>query len=788
MTQFSVPRLRLSRTGRALSGLALVMTTLSLVGLPGAALGQGQSSQGSQVGIGDGGGRSREEIWVAPTAEDWAKPVLITFQRTWEDALAVARESGRPILICVNMDGEIASEHYAGVRYRRADVAALYEPYVCVIASVYRHTPRDYDRSGERILCPRFGSVTCGEHIALEPILFERFFEGTRVAPRHIAIELDAEGSAQVPGGHSETPAGVAQDTPNGSEAFDVYYAFDIESVLGLIEENVRGRSFAPRDAGFDGPPMDLVASRDIRQRERVEAAFRDGDRETRRGILRRVAELGDPVPVDLLRQAIFSLDVELSAMAREILSRSNSQAVVDLIAEALRVPMDPAERDALIHALERIGEDSKRARTLAVVHQGLASRSENLKAEEWTRALSDAESQTPERSALESKIAYTAELVRVRPADWQAKLELAEASLGLALDPGTLLTPALGGGAVDRFMRLHLEEAHRSALEAERLGARGWRVQAILALSTYYLGHREEAYGRAEEAVDGLPPGEEGWTAMAALGLFAEARREAIQAALEAKQDWPEGWIADVHDAYTVLENHPLGTAEQVVAHYDFLDQLGAAAQAMSVLEHGLARFGESWDLHARLRQRLLQERGIEGLEETYARMLERGGAAPNLGWFAGYASIVAGEQFRSGGRVEPADAAYRRAVGYYDANIERNPESRGSSDFYAAMALLGRARVALMRADMEASMAWLEEGFARDSHAADVLDGLNASGVGTALHLRTRALKLKRDDLVERVDIALSKLDPSQLLLPAFEAGGPRPQGAGGAGGAAR
>ena len=81
----------------------------------------------------------REAMWPAPTEEDWKKPVLITWQRSWDDAVAVAKETGRAILVCINMDGEIASEHYAGVRYRQPEIAALYDKYVCVIASVYRH-------------------------------------------------------------------------------------------------------------------------------------------------------------------------------------------------------------------------------------------------------------------------------------------------------------------------------------------------------------------------------------------------------------------------------------------------------------------------------------------------------------------------------------------------------------------------------------------------------------------------------------------------------------------------
>ena len=45
----------------------------------------------------------REKMWPAADGGGWKKPVLITFQRTWEDALAVQKETGRSILICINM-------------------------------------------------------------------------------------------------------------------------------------------------------------------------------------------------------------------------------------------------------------------------------------------------------------------------------------------------------------------------------------------------------------------------------------------------------------------------------------------------------------------------------------------------------------------------------------------------------------------------------------------------------------------------------------------------------------
>jgi len=308
---------------------------------------------------------SREAMWPAPTAEDWKKPVLITWQRSFEDAVRLSKETRKPILVCVNMDGEIASEHYAGIRYRDPDIAKLYEPYVCVIASVYRHTPRDHDEEGNRIPCPRFGTVTCGEHIAIEPGLYDKYFEGTRVAPRHVMIELD------------------------GAETYDVYYALDTASVFARIEAGIAERTVQPLpDRGTDVPLLDRVASPDVRDREAVEDAYRQGDRAQRMALLGRALRAGDRVSVDLLRLAVFGFDEELARMARTALAQASSPAAIDLILEALRVPMEADEHASLVAALERIGQTSDRARTLAVVHKGLARRSTAIDAEGWASEL----------------------------------------------------------------------------------------------------------------------------------------------------------------------------------------------------------------------------------------------------------------------------------------------------------------------------------------------------------------------------------------------------------------
>ena len=295
-------------------------------------------------------GATREVMWAAPTAADWAKPCLLTWQRTWEDARAVAQETGRMILICINMDGEIASEHYAGVRYRQTEVAALYEPYVTVIASVYRHTPRDHDDQGNRIPCPRFGGVTCGEHIRMEATVYEKYLDGTRVAPRHIAVD------------------------PNGEELYDVYYANDTASVFQRIHDTAARHPTpqAPIVRG-DRPIVERVGSRDVRDRAAVEEAYRTGDAALRKAILDAARQHQDVGQLELLRQALFGLDADMVKAARQQLAQATSADATALISEALQSPTDAAERNALIGALKRLGKDSKVAQWLAVVHQGLS-------------------------------------------------------------------------------------------------------------------------------------------------------------------------------------------------------------------------------------------------------------------------------------------------------------------------------------------------------------------------------------------------------------------------------
>ena len=681
---------------------------------------------------------NREQMWFAPSAEDWKKPCLIQWQRTWDDAVRLSKETGKPILVCVNMDGEIASEHYAGVRYRQPDITKLYAPYVTVIASTYRHAPRDYDDQGRRIPCPRFGTVTCGEHIAIEPLLFEKFMDGRRIAPRHIMVELD------------------------GKETYDVFYAWDTDSVFKSIGDGIANRPpVPPTVVRGDRTIVQRVESPDSVDRAAVEAAYRDGDAALRRALLEAAVARGEEVPIEVLRLALHGFDPELARIARKALATAKAAGAVDLISEALRAPVAADEREALLSALNRFGEESQRAKTLAVLHQGDA-KSSAVNVEGWVKALEGAAYEPAEAEAI-TEARLRDQAAAMRSEDPTPHVELAEAFL------------AQGKKSEDqgerRFARVYFEDALKEAKKAASLGAVGWRADSALAVALFKTGRREEAKVRAETAAQGLPENPTSWSAMIVLGLFAEARKEAIGRALRERREWPSQWLADVNAAYTVLAKHPDGTDGHVQAHYDFLRFLGGGVQAGRILDEGLERFPESAILHERYRSRVVDAAGIEGLANAYDRRLEKPEAPKTMIWYAGYASVVAAELYRRMSDVPKAREAYERAIGLFDRYVKEAPDDRVSGDDMAARAIGSRARLTFEAGDFEKALDEILAAFERRAESAATADGLNLTTVDTAKMLLGKLKTLEMTGPAERLAAALAKLSPELLALPAYE-----------------
>jgi hypothetical protein len=487
---------------------------------------------------------------------------------------------------------------------------------------------------------------------------------------------------------------------------------------------------------------------------------------------------------VDLLRLALFSFDTEdIHKLARQALARTESKASVDLIAEALRHPMEAEDRGDLIAALARQGKAVPRARMLAVVHKGLGDDSGVVDVEGWSEALE----KNPESAAAvdyESARKVRDEQLRkqnevLTTGDAEARLELAESFLQSASE----LTEEQGEGNGDQARYLY-RDALKTAGEAEKMGAGGWRTQAVIGMASYELGDTAAAYARAEAAMKDMPAGESTPLAMSVLEIFAESRRKAIADTVRGKKGWTE-WtqafagtedeLTDLHAAYSVIARHPLATDGHVVAHYDFLMLLEAKGQAASVLDEGLRRFTDSAVLHDRLRGLVLRDKGPAGLEAVYESLLQREQAPAGLEWFAGYASIVAAEFHRRAGEDEEALAAYGRAIDHYELWIATGADGRETADHFIALALAGRSRLACKRGDFAAAVAELKASFERKPEAAATTDGLGISPAATSRLLLQRLKDIDRDDLVAELEAALDNVDPDLLRPPAVERRGP-------------
>jgi hypothetical protein len=698
----------------------------------------------AQEGVPQPQGLVPEQMWYAPTASDWAKPVQIRWQRTWQDAVRLSQQTKKPILVCVNMDGEIASEHYAGVRYRDPQIAKLFEPYICVMASVYRHNPRDYDDQGRRIPCPRLGCITCGEHIALEPLVYKKFLDGKRISPRHIMVELD------------------------GSEVYDVFYTWDTDSVFKTLTDGIANRKIqAPPIVKGDRSLAERITSADSADREAIEKEFAAADQALRRRMLDLGLNAGENVPLELLRQASYGIDPDLAKKARVGMQQTKDPLAIELIADTLRGPLAPAERQGLIEALDGFSATSTHARTLATAHKGLDSGKSTIDGKKWQSVLVGEAYQGAlpvDRAAVALQRDHA---LAAKPNDPVAHLDVAESSLLQALE----LVAGVGRGAVrmtERQRSMLFDDASRHIQQAIAAGAVGWRPTALQAILHKQTGRHRQAHKLAAEAMPQLPPDAPGRLAMEVLTLFAHGRQFAIQKAVRDQQKWPGVWMTDVHTAYSLLLKHPLGTESHVADHYDFLNFFRSPDTEL-VLEHGLKRFPASAALHQRLRAQLLRRGGIKLLESDYKARLAAADAPSVMPWFAGYASLVSAEQHRRRQRPDKANACYRQALTHFTAY----KKATGGTDaaHYEAMAHGGLARLALQGSDLDLTFFELQQVFSICPTAAAAVDGLSITAMQTAEMLRGRAIDAKDLDLQERLAEALKKLPREAFTLPEYE-----------------
>lgn len=110
----------------------------------------------------------------------------------WDKAFELAKESKRPVMVCFNSkDGEKASEATAKDIYRDPEFVELSKSFVMVVVSTLNHRPTG--------VCPRFGKVTCAEHLqcwrSLAAAHGDRFVsafaQGEMISPQHAWFGTD---------------------------------------------------------------------------------------------------------------------------------------------------------------------------------------------------------------------------------------------------------------------------------------------------------------------------------------------------------------------------------------------------------------------------------------------------------------------------------------------------------------------------------------------------------------------------------------------------------------------
>lgn len=631
----------------------------------------------------------------------------ILWQRTLEDALELSHASQRPLLIAINADGESASELIVRERYRDPVWVAGTRSFVCVVASYFRHTPRDHADDGSRIACPRFGEITCGEHLELEPATHERFLKGT-------AIELFGEVTDRI------SPRHVLV-SPAGELIFDRYLLFDLSELDRELEQwSTRYPARPPTRVeawdgrgSFDPSARARLATEDALAAGGWEAlrklvAIRPAPRGASEWLWRMGAQ-APPEQLALLAFALVAPHGELER-ARAVLRRSVAEG-----GEA---------RVQALPAFAQLGASHVPDRTLYRSFVGLARTREVLTARETL-------------ARVEGDV-VAAELARTGAGAGAFSLERFEARIcNSPVEPtrATRERPTLASASeleleLERLEALLAAEpqvaAHRLAAGRALLGLARRRIEARVGGVELLLADAREhlAWASAADPVDVSVFHDRARVANL-LSRFDEQERMALEALRAVARGDDEGfdasnaeslrWLADAC-ARRLAERSGKGAVDEIVslarggaafaiaasaADADagdwvslssYFGALGRALERESLAYQGLRRFPASPELWNALSDAC----SAQGRPERYADLAERLADSlaswPEPRWYAGQACLWLAQWARRGEDVDGAIASYQRAQDHFERALELAPGFADSCEHYLAMCALGR------------------------------------------------------------------------------------------------
>ncbi|MFT5732911.1 MAG: hypothetical protein ACI8WY_001581 [Planctomycetota bacterium] len=634
--------------------------------------------------------RVLDEGWRRPTAERMALPCLMPWQRNFEDALAIQKRTGQVLLIAANMDGETACDSLAAWQYRDAAFGDLASGYVCLVVSPDDHQPREYDDRGRRMVSPRLGRVTDREHIDLEPALYERYFEGRRVAPRHVGVDVD------------------------GTILFDVYLINDPKQLSAKLQEHAR-----PVEA-LDWSAMDssdLMKYADAEAREELERRMLDPD-----------------VAVRLATAVYGGADPDAGMIGL----RDPEAAVREVAAMALASrggSLDAVQMRRLLQGAAELGEEARASvvngLTLAVDGDAYsmaaleslneASRASSLGlVEDWRAAASLSSLTVVPETSRDEALAQLERLDGVLP----AKGATAAQSL---IRAQALLRVATG-------LLAQSEDPRDAAAEAIVFAGRGAaadpaRAQAITAQAAAFGGEWTQTLRAARAALPSLWSATSDPAYIGALRALATSATQLAYGQLNANQPVPATLVADAYLAGRTLMAHPAATEADATLLLDLAGAVGDEMMMPTLLMEAIGRFPATAGLHQRLRGYWLQARGAASMEDAYIQLDDRiadPALAPTLMWFRGLALLIAAEWEVGQGNAPGAIEAYQSSLAAYDDSVGDEPAFEDSAFHYQVLAHAGVASL-LMEAGLlkEAAEALQAAAVLRVS-SLDLKDGL--------------------------------------------------------------
>ena len=622
----------------------------------------------------------------------------VAWQRSLADALALQSQTGLPLLIAVNMDGEVFNDRFAATTYKDTQFVASTSGYICVIASPDRHTKSDYDALGNRIECPRFGGCTCSEHINIEPELFRRYFQGKRNAPRHVGV------------------------TSAGKVVFDRFLDRSMQTAIDAVADN-RGGSLAKH---LQAPESvkEMFRRRDAMARSILEQRYRDADKTGRRELLELAAK-ADNDPVDLLRMGLRDPDGDLVGLAAAALSKvGGSDALID-IEDALASVEDAGIRTRLIQQLGALGREDPAAARMAQQFSRKAEVAPPPWSNEW--ASSD---MLEGRAGIERALDRVESAIGKAPNDDELRFELAMAQAAFA----TMLMQENGSG-----IEFWLADADRNLKKVSAPELR-FEARALTAVIAWYMSNADLARRAAQEALTAKACRRrpDAWLASNFLDVLVQLTAQSAYArAQEGAQVSLADEIARVNMAFTLLE--AAGTAREsgLLAGIGLLEYAGLRAEARTRLEALAVEFPTSTAVHDRWRNRMLVDWGAERMRHRYAKFATEAADKATAEWFAGYAALVAGDRHTSDRRKIEADNAYTDAIERFARSAAANPNYAESSNHYGVFALAGRAWIRHERGDSEAAVDDLLRAADLRPDSLDQDDGLQRKPRGVAVRL---------------------------------------------------